>query len=49
MEQCEEKISDREYIIYIFHKTNGNRAKAAKELGISRSALYRKIQKYNIS
>lgn len=48
VDQSEEKTSEREYISYILHKTNGNRTEAAKEMGISRSALYRKIQKYSI-
>ncbi|PLS03189.1 sigma-54-dependent Fis family transcriptional regulator [Neobacillus cucumis] len=47
-DQSDEKTSEREYITSILHKTNGNRTEAAKEMGISRSALYRKIQKYSI-
>lgn len=48
LDQSQEKISEREYLSYIINKANGNRAQAARELGISRSALYRKIQKYNL-
>ncbi|MFB4163283.1 sigma-54-dependent Fis family transcriptional regulator [Alteribacillus sp. JSM 102045] len=48
VDQSTDKTSEREYLSYILHKTNGNRSKAAKEIGISRSALYRKLKKYNI-
>jgi transcriptional regulator of acetoin/glycerol metabolism len=29
-------------------KVNGNITEAAKELGLSRAALYRRLEKYNI-
>ncbi|WP_077211921.1 sigma-54-dependent Fis family transcriptional regulator [Bacillus dakarensis] len=48
VEQAYQNTSEREFISDILRKTNGNRSKAAKELGISRSALYRKMQKYNL-
>ncbi|TWI59998.1 sigma-54-dependent Fis family transcriptional regulator [Halalkalibacter nanhaiisediminis] len=43
-----EKLDEQEYLSYILRKSNGNRAQAAREIGISRSALYRKLQKYKI-
>lgn len=48
LDQSIDKISEREYLSIILNKANGNRAQAAREMGISRSALYRKIQKYNV-
>ncbi len=41
-------ISEKEEIEYSLRKYNGNRRKAAKELGISERTLYRKIDKYDI-
>ena len=37
-----------EKIILALRQTNGNKAKAAKLLGMARSTLYRQIQRYNI-
>ncbi len=44
------KISDieRMAISNVLHRCNGNRTRAAKELGISRTSIWRKIIKYNI-
>jgi transcriptional regulator of acetoin/glycerol metabolism len=36
------------HINQALHKYNGNIEKAAKELGLSRATLYRKIKKHNI-
>ncbi len=41
-------ISEEDEIKYSLSKYNGNRRKAAKELGISERTLYRKIDKYDI-
>lgn len=40
---------EREMIRYVLQKNNGNKTKAAKELGIHRTTLYEKLKKYNIS
>ncbi len=37
-----------ERILAALHHTNGNKAKAAKLLGVARSTLYRQIERYNI-
>ena len=39
---------ERNTIIKVIEKHNGNISKAAKELGITRTALYRRLSKYNI-
>jgi transcriptional regulator of acetoin/glycerol metabolism len=39
----------RDSIITAIHTYNGNITKAAKSIGISRSTLYRKMKKYNIT
>lgn len=39
---------ERQAIIDILRKTNFNRSDAAKQLGISRSGLYKKLKKYQI-
>ncbi|OES46096.1 sigma-54-dependent Fis family transcriptional regulator [Domibacillus iocasae] len=41
-------LNEREQIQLALRKTKGNRAQAAKELNISRSALYRKLEKYSM-
>jgi sigma-54 dependent transcriptional regulator, acetoin dehydrogenase operon transcriptional activator AcoR len=48
LDQPKEKLSEREYLLHILKKNNGNRTQTAREIGISRSALYRKLKKYNI-
>jgi transcriptional regulator of acetoin/glycerol metabolism len=40
--------SEDEKIINALRQANGNRAKAAKLLGIARSTLYRQMDRYNI-
>ena len=42
-------LREDEKIIEALRQANGNRAKAAKILGIARSTLYRQMQRYNIS
>jgi len=42
-----EKV-EKEAIQYALSSTNGNRVKAAKALGLSRSGLYKKLEKYRI-
>lgn len=46
----ESKLSDIEKntILRVIEKNNGNITKAAKELGITRTALYRRLSKYEI-
>lgn len=41
-------VNEREQIELTLKRTNGNRAEAARELNISRSALYRKLVKYEM-
>jgi len=41
-------LREDEKIIDALRKVNGNKAKAAKLLGIARSTLYRQMQRYNI-
>jgi two-component system, NtrC family, response regulator AtoC len=42
------KEAEKEMIIRLMKETRGNRSLVAKKLGISRSSLYRKLQRYNI-
>src|SRR5262249_9501617 len=46
----ESKLSavERNTILRVIEKHNGNITKAAKELGITRTALYRRLDKYDI-
>lgn len=39
---------ERNTVLRVIEKNNGNISKAARELGITRAALYRKVNKYNI-
>jgi transcriptional regulator of acetoin/glycerol metabolism len=39
---------ERNTILKVIEKHNGNITKAAKELGLTRTALYRRISKYEI-
>lgn len=39
---------EKHTIMMVVEKHNGNISKAAKELGITRTALYRRLEKYNI-
>ena len=41
-------VSEDEKIIDALRRTNGNKAKAAKLLGVARSTLYRQMHRYNI-
>jgi len=43
------KNIERDTIIYVLRKNNGNITKSAAELGIDRSTLIRKKKKYQIS
>jgi sigma-54 dependent transcriptional regulator, acetoin dehydrogenase operon transcriptional activator AcoR len=43
-----EQIDEEEIILTTLLKTSGNRAMAARELGISRTSLYRKLDKYGL-
>jgi transcriptional regulator of acetoin/glycerol metabolism len=40
-------ISEEQQILEALRATGGNKAKAAKLLGIDRSTLYRKMQRYH--
>jgi two-component system, NtrC family, response regulator HydG len=39
---------EKNTILRVIEKNNGNISKAAKELGITRTALYRRLSKYDI-
>ena len=39
---------ERETIRRVIEKNKGNISKAAKELGLTRTALYRRLNKYDI-
>lgn len=39
---------EKEYIVHVLKKTNGNKDKAAKLLGINRRTLYRKKERYSL-
>jgi transcriptional regulator with PAS, ATPase and Fis domain len=39
---------EKNTILRVIEKHNGNISKAAKELGITRTALYRRLSKYDI-
>jgi len=41
-------MSENEKIVHTLRVTGGNKAKAAKLLGVARSTLYRKMQRYSI-
>jgi two-component system, NtrC family, response regulator HydG len=49
-ELAETKLSDVEKntILKVIEKHNGNITRAAKELGLTRTALYRRLSKYDI-
>lgn len=49
-EESDTKLStiEKHTIIRVIEKNNGNITKAAKELGITRTALYRRLSKYEI-
>jgi two-component system, NtrC family, response regulator HydG len=49
-ESAEMKLSDVEKntILKVIEKHNGNITRAAKELGLTRTALYRRLSKYDI-
>lgn len=44
----ERQMQEKEIILRVLRETNGNKSKAAKQLGIHRSTLYDKLQKHNI-
>jgi len=50
IETAETKLSDVEKntILKVIEKHNGNITRAAKELGLTRTALYRRLSKYDI-
>ena len=39
---------EKSTILRVIEKHNGNISRAAKELGLTRTALYRRLSKYNI-
>ena len=39
---------EKNTILHVIEKHNGNITKAAKELGLTRTALYRRLSKYDI-
>jgi transcriptional regulator of acetoin/glycerol metabolism len=39
---------EKNTILKVIEKNNGNITKAAKELGLTRTALYRRLSKYDI-
>jgi len=39
---------EKNAILKVIEKHNGNISKAAKELGLTRTALYRRLSKYDI-
>ncbi|MEO6302729.1 MAG: helix-turn-helix domain-containing protein, partial [Bacteroidia bacterium] len=49
-QDSETKLStiEKQTILKVIEKNNGNITKAAKELGITRTALYRRLSKYEI-
>ena len=49
-EPAEMKLStiEKNTILKVIEKHNGNITKAAKELGLTRTALYRRLSKYDI-
>ena len=49
-EPSELKLSaiEKNTILKVIEKHNGNISKAARELGITRTALYRRLSKYDI-
>jgi transcriptional regulator of acetoin/glycerol metabolism len=49
-EPKEMKLStiEKNTILKVIEKNNGNITKAAKELGLTRTALYRRLSKYDI-
>lgn len=44
----DEKKQEKELILSILDKNNGNKSKTAEELGIHRTTLYQKLKKYEI-
>jgi two-component system, NtrC family, response regulator HydG len=50
VEPAESKLSaiEKNTILRVIEKNNGNISKAAKELGLTRTALYRRLSKYDI-
>lgn len=42
-------LSEKDQLIQILNQTGGNKAKAARLLGMDRSTLYRKIKRYNLT
>jgi two-component system response regulator HydG len=41
-------LIEKNTILRVIEKHNGNISKAAKELGLTRTALYRRLSKYDI-
>jgi transcriptional regulator of acetoin/glycerol metabolism len=41
-------VVEKNTILKVIEKHNGNISKAAKELGITRTALYRRLSKYEL-
>ncbi|MEG1497452.1 MAG: sigma 54-interacting transcriptional regulator [Clostridiales bacterium] len=48
IEKIEKEEEERLYILSLLNRHNGNITHAAKEMGISRTAFYRKLEKYTM-
>ena len=47
-ERVEQITKKKNTILHVIEKHNGNITRAAKELGLTRTALYRRLSKYDI-
>ena len=48
LDQLKGEPIEKNTILKVIEKNNGNITKAAKELGLTRTALYRRLSKYDI-
>ena len=46
---AEEETKEKEHILQVLKQTGGHKRNAAKLLGISKSTLYNKLRKFNLS